>query len=149
MSESTGSSSRSSSTRDNCNDQTVESAEAEYGNCNEENNGDEESQHGFRDGADALLHAANSASVLRNITNIPNTQELYDVPEWKGCNPDFILRRLKAISREELEAFGKRKFYKSYSSWARMTVEQRNKTVSYFRSLTEELQGMFAAQSIQ
>jgi hypothetical protein len=149
MSESTCSSSRSSSTRDNCNDQTVESAEAEYGNCDEENHGDKESQHSFSDGADALLHAANSASVSRNITNIPNTQETYDVPEWNGCNPDFILRRLKAIPREELEAIGKREFYKSYSSWTRMTVEQRNKTVSYFRSLTEELQGMFAAQSIQ
>jgi hypothetical protein len=92
-------------------------------NGNDSDNENECSQV-FRRNADALLHAADSASVLRNVTNIPNRQVACNVLEWDGCNPDFILKRLKLIPREVLEAIGKRDFYKSYSSWARMTVDQ-------------------------
>jgi len=111
-------------------------------NGNDSDNENECSQDFCRN-ADALLRAADSASVLRNVTNIPNRQVTCDVPEWDGCNTDFILKLLKSIPREELEAIGKRDFYKSYSSWARMTVDKRNKMLSYFRSLPEELQGTF------
>jgi hypothetical protein len=72
-------------------------------NDNDSDNKNECSQ-GFRRNADALLRAADSASVLRITTNIPNRQVTCDVPEWDGYNPDFILKRLKLIPREELEA---------------------------------------------
>lgn len=88
---------------------------------------------------------AEDTSVLQNVTNLPygtDEQEL-TIPEWDACNPDNVLRRLKAIPKTELEAIGKREFYKSYMSWSRMTRDQRNKSVSYFRSLPEEMQGLF------
>jgi hypothetical protein len=83
--------------------------------------------------------------VLQNVTNLPygtDEQEL-TIPEWDACNPDNVLRRLKAIPKMELEAIGKREFYKSYMSWSHMTRDQQNKSVSYFRSLPEEMQGLF------
>jgi len=46
--------------------------------------------------------------------------------------------------RHDIESWGKREFYKSYSSWEKMTMDQRNKALSYFRSLPEEVQGMYA-----
>jgi hypothetical protein len=64
------------------------------------------------------------------------------IPEWDGCNLDAVMKRLKSISKEELDSVGRREFYKSYTSWEKMTVDQRNKTVSYFQSLPEELQGL-------
>jgi len=43
----------------------------------------------------------------------------------------------------DLEAISKREFYKSYYSWAKMTMDQRNKTLSYFHSLPIDMQGMY------
>jgi len=83
--------------------------------------------------------------VLRNITNISDGTDVQPsdtVPEWDGCNPDCILKRLKSIPKPDLEAIGKREFYKSYNSWAKMTMDQRNKSLAYFRSLPEDMQGM-------
>ena len=68
-----------------------------------------------------------------------------DIPEWDGCNPDFIMKRMKAIPRLELQSWGKREFYQSYLSWEKMTPDQRNKALSYFRGLPEEVQGISAA----
>jgi translation initiation factor 2 beta subunit (eIF-2beta)/eIF-5 len=62
-----------------------------------------------------------------------------DIPEWDGLNPDFIIKRMKAIPKLELQSWGKREFYKSYSD--KLSMEQRNKTLSYFRSLPQEVQG--------
>jgi len=92
----------------------------------------------------ALSHTGNPR-ILANITNAPNpTQSTLDIPEWDGCHPDFFMKRMKAIPRHDLESWGKREFYKSYSSWEKMTMDQRNKALSYFRSLPEEVQGMYA-----
>jgi hypothetical protein len=94
----------------------------------------------------SFAHHAEDPAVLRNVTNVRNGTEEQDsagIPEWDGCNPDHVLRGLKAIPKPELEAIGKREFYKSYTSWSRMTPFQRNKTLSYFRSLPEEMQGLF------
>jgi hypothetical protein len=66
-----------------------------------------------------------------------------DVPEWDGCNPVSILRCLKSIPKPDLEAISKREFYKSYYSWAKMTMDQCNKTLSYFHSLPIDMQGMY------
>jgi hypothetical protein len=41
-----------------------------------------------------------------------------------------------------LKDLGLKEFYKSYFSWEKMTNDQKNKTLSYFQALPEELQGM-------
>jgi hypothetical protein len=48
---------------------------------------------------------------------------------------------MKAIPKLELQSWGEREFYKSYSSWDKLSMEQRNKTLSYFCSLPQEVQG--------
>jgi hypothetical protein len=53
-----------------------------------------------------------------------------------------VVKRLKALNKDQLKELGLREFYKSYGSWDKMTSEQRNKAVSYFRALPEETQGM-------
>jgi len=93
----------------------------------------------------ALSRPDNRSRVLANVTNLPNgAQSTMDIPEWDGCNPNFIMKRMKAIPRLELQSWGKREFYKSYSSWEKMTPDQRNKALSYFRGLPEEVQGISA-----
>jgi hypothetical protein len=49
---------------------------------------------------------------------------------------------MKALNKEQLEELGLKEFYKSNGSWDKMTIEQRNKVVSYFRALPEETQRM-------
>lgn len=75
-----------------------------------------------------------------NLTNLPLSSPT--IPEWEGCNPDAVIKRLKLISKDDLQLSGKREFFKSYSFWEKMTMEQRNKTISWFRSLPEHLQGL-------
>lgn len=87
--------------------------------------------------------ANSGARVLANLTNIDNpSPPSSPIREWEGSQPDAVMKRLKSITKDKLESIGRREFYKSYMSWERMTVEQRNKTVSYFRSLPVELQGL-------
>jgi len=87
---------------------------------------------------------------LSDITNTPlSTNEVFLIPEWDGCSPTAIIRCLKAIDKEELKSLGLREFYKSYSSWEKLTSDQRNKTVSYFRSLSEDLQEQVIADAQQ
>jgi hypothetical protein len=101
------------------------------------NSSDDENVEGLRY---ASARPSNNSNVLGNVTNLP-TMSLHDIPEWDGCNPNFILKRLKAIPKIELQSRGKREFYKSYYSWEKMSLDQRNKTLLYFRSLPEDWQG--------
>jgi hypothetical protein len=64
------------------------------------------------------------------------------IPEWDGSSPDTVVKCLKALNKDQLKELGIREFYKSYGSWDKMTMEQRNKVVSYFCALPEETQGM-------
>jgi len=87
---------------------------------------------------------------LSDITNTPlSTNEVFLIPEWDGCSSTAIIRCLKAIDKEQLKSLGLREFYKSYSSWEKLTSDQRNKTVSYFRSLSEDLQEQVIADAQQ
>jgi hypothetical protein len=100
-------------------------------------------------------HNNNNEDGQLPLSNVTNTLELLSsavdqsqnpsslIPEWDGCTPDAILKQLKALQKDELAGFGMREFYKSYSSWEKMSIEQRNKMVSYFRTLPEELQGLY------
>ena len=71
----------------------------------------------------ASARPSNNSNVLGNVTNLP-TMSLHDIPEWDGCNPNFILKRLKAIPKIELQSIGRREFYKSYNSWEKMSLDQ-------------------------
>jgi hypothetical protein len=46
-------------------------------------------------------------------------------PEWSGCPPDVVMNCCRAMSTE-VKAAGMKEFYKSYSSWDKMTHEQKN-----------------------
>jgi hypothetical protein len=62
-------------------------------------------------------------------------------PDFEGVNPDCIMQRLKQIKPEILIHLKLKPFYKSYCSWEKLSTEQRNKTVSFFRKLPEQLRG--------
>jgi hypothetical protein len=51
-------------------------------------------------------------------------------PEWDALSPDVVIKCCKAVSAETLRSNGVRDFYKSYPSWAKMTQDQKNKTVA-------------------
>jgi len=56
-------------------------------------------------------------------------------------SPNQVMGRLKLLKQEVLEQHGLRPIYKSYSNWEKMTAEQRNKAVAWFRKLPEPLRG--------
>jgi hypothetical protein len=81
---------------------------------------------------------------LSRRTPSPNgSSEPCKISEWDGCTQDAIIKHLKAIDPDQLKDLGIREFFKSYLSWEKLTNDQKNKTVSYIRSLPEELQGLF------
>ena len=61
---------------------------------------------------------------------------------WAVASPDVVLAKLKQIKPEVFERFGLRPFYKSYIYWEKMTGEQRNKAVAWYRKLSPEIQGI-------
>lgn len=87
-----------------------------------------------------LANLTNNTATSTQLTDLSPQQSI--IPEWDGCTQDAIIKRLKALDKEQLQSFSIREFYKSYSSWEKMSMDQRNKTVSYFRSLPEEMQGV-------
>ena len=60
--------------------------------------------------------------------------------EWQDIDPDVIIEKLKALNEA---AFGsnKKALPKSYSKWDKLTADQRNKTVAWFKLLNTETQG--------
>jgi hypothetical protein len=65
-------------------------------------------------------------------------------PEWDGLSPDVVLKCCKTVPTEVLRASGVHDFYKSYPSWVKMSKEQKNKSLAWFRSLPEETQGIIS-----
>jgi len=63
-------------------------------------------------------------------------------PEWDGLSPDIVLKCCKTAPPEVLRASGVHDFYKSYPSWVKMSQDQKNKSLAWFRSLPEETQGI-------
>jgi hypothetical protein len=64
-------------------------------------------------------------------------------PEWEALSPDVMIKCCKTVPSDSLWVNGIRDFYKSYPSWAKMTHDQKNKMVAWFRSLPEDVQGNF------
>ncbi len=73
----------------------------------------------------------------------PNTDGIVDqfAPDFEAVHPDHIMTNLKLIKPEVLVRFGLKPFYKSYCSWDKLSVEQKNKALSFFRKLPEHLRG--------
>jgi hypothetical protein len=66
-----------------------------------------------------------------------------DVPvEWENISPDLIMVKMKLLKSDVYEAYGLKAFYKSYTSWEKMTVEQKNKAVAWFRKLSSDVRGI-------
>lgn len=93
---------------------------------------------------------AGESRAFNNITNAPHPLQRVAVnnhsaciAEWDNCNPDFVMKRLKLITKEELASVGRREFYKSYVCWEKMTLDQRNKSLSWFRGLPDNLKGKY------
>jgi hypothetical protein len=76
----------------------------------------------------------------------PNTDGIVDqfAPDFEAVHPDHIITNLKLIKPEVLVRFGLKPFYKSYCSWDKLSVEQKNKALSFFRKLPEYLRGEFS-----
>ena len=64
-------------------------------------------------------------------------------PEWEDIPPDVVIKRLKAIPPDVTSSLRIRDFYKSYPSWEKMTQEQKNKAVAWYRTLPHDIQGKF------
>jgi hypothetical protein len=64
-------------------------------------------------------------------------------PDFDGVNPDFVLHCLKLLKSELLAQIKAKAFYKLYSIWQKLSEDQWNKTLSYFRKLPAELRGLF------
>jgi len=47
--------------------------------------------------------------------------------EWDGVNPNAVLNRSKLIKPELLLSLSLKPFYRSYSSWSKMTMDQKTK----------------------
>jgi len=74
--------------------------------------------------------------------NNSQSASTYAPADWENASPDVVLAKLKQIKPEVFERFGLRPFYKSYIYWEKMTGEQRNKAVAWYRKLSPEIQGI-------
>jgi hypothetical protein len=61
--------------------------------------------------------------------------------DWENVSPNQVMARLKLLKAEVLDQHDLRPFYKSYSNWEKMSGEQKNKAVAWFRKLPEPLKG--------
>lgn len=62
------------------------------------------------------------------------------VPEWPNCRPDAVMTELKKLDPDsEPGCLGTntKRFFSSYPVWAALSPEQKNKTLKYFKSLSE------------
>jgi hypothetical protein len=69
-----------------------------------------------------------------------HTQQSSLPPEWGNVNPDALLKCFKTVKGDALQLLGIREFYKSYSSWEKMTHDQRYKALSWCHNLPENWQ---------
>jgi hypothetical protein len=66
-----------------------------------------------------------------------------DPSDWNNVSPNHVMGRLKLLKAEVLDRHDLRPFYKSYSNWEKMTREQQNKAVAWFRKLPDDLKGKY------
>jgi hypothetical protein len=61
--------------------------------------------------------------------------------DWDGISPDHVIARLKLIKQDVCEQHGFQPFYKSYTQWEKMTMDQRNESLAWFCKLPDHLKG--------
>jgi hypothetical protein len=73
----------------------------------------------------------------------PNTNCIVDqyAPDFEVVHPDHIMTNLKLIKPEVLAHFGLKPFYKSYCSWDKLSIDQKNKALSFFQKFPGHLRG--------
>jgi hypothetical protein len=70
----------------------------------------------------------------------PGTNSVTNGPsDWNNVSPNQVMARLKLLKAEVLEQHDLHPFYKSYTTWEKMTREQQNKAVAWFRKLPDHL----------
>jgi len=63
----------------------------------------------------------------------PGTNSVTNGPsDWNNVSPNQVMARLKLLKAEVLEQHDLCPFYKSYTTWEKMTREQQNKAVAWF-----------------
>jgi hypothetical protein len=63
----------------------------------------------------------------------PGTNSVTNGPlDWNNVSPNQVMARLKLLKVEVLEQHDLCPFYKSYTTWEKMTREQQNKAVAWF-----------------
>jgi len=62
--------------------------------------------------------------------------------EWKDIDPDCIIDRLKKLPSNSIGS-NEKPFYKSYSTWNKLSIEQRNKATAWFRKLEQSTRREF------
>ncbi len=58
---------------------------------------------------------------------------------WDNISPNQVMARLKLLKAEVLDQHNLHPFYKSYSNWEKMSADQCNKAIAWFRKLPEPL----------
>jgi hypothetical protein len=60
--------------------------------------------------------------------------------DWEGIFPDSVMKKLKTIS-SQFWGKNKKEFYKTFTQYNKMTADQRNKAIVWFRNLNPGTRG--------
>ena len=75
--------------------------------------------------------------------NTPSTTTLPSIPEeWTDIDPDCVISRMKELNPSSIGS-NEKPFYKSYSTWNKLSIEQRNKATAWFRKLEQSTRREF------
>lgn len=94
---------------------------------------------------DAIEEAVtgNDSDVVEETQQFESGEASGEPAEWGGVHPDAVMHRLKLIKPELLSSLRMKGFYKSYCSWSKMSMEQKNKAIAWFLKLPEPLRCKF------
>jgi hypothetical protein len=117
----------------NVDESTLEDDQTDHQENNNDGDYDYTQQHDFVQEQDTNDQYNVSANVISNGTP----------PEWEDIPSDIIMSTVKKLKPDLLEGKDLRPFYKSYNSWEKMTAEQRDKAIAWYRRLPANIQGLY------
>jgi hypothetical protein len=100
-------------------------------------------QSGFKDHGDVPDAAKRSktskaAGSVKDAVS-PLTEETDEVTAFNSTDPSSVVIALSCLTENE-SGSNRKKFYNSYKkSWSSLTIEQRKKTITYFKKLTDDV----------
>ncbi len=60
-----------------------------------------------------------------DVGDLPSSENITSTPsDWDNVSPNQVMARLKLLKTEVLDQHGLRPFYKSYSNWEKMSLDQ-------------------------